>query len=55
MIFIAGLASGWIFGSMTVVICSICIASGEHDRERNDKEQEEYLKKYNEQKRRRKK
>ena len=48
MIFIAGLAAGWIAGSMTAVICAICIASGEHDRERNDREQEEYLKKWGE-------
>ena len=48
MIFIFGLAAGWIFGSMTVVICAICIASGEHDRERSDKEQEEFLRKWGE-------
>ena len=48
MIFIAGLAAGWFFGSITVVICSICIASGDSDRERNDREQEEYLKKWSE-------
>ena len=48
MIFIAGLAAGWIAGSMTVVICAICIASGDSDRERNDREQEEYLKKWSE-------
>lgn len=48
MIFIFGLAAGWIFGSMTVVICAICIASGDSDRERNDREQEEYLKKWSE-------
>ena len=38
MIFIAGLVAGWLAGSMAVVICAICIASGEHDRERNDRE-----------------
>ena len=48
MIFIFGLVAGWLAGSMTVVICAICIASGEHDRERNDREQEEYLKKWSE-------
>ena len=48
MIFIAGLVAGWIAGSMTVVICAICIASGDSDRERNDREQEEYLKKWSE-------
>ena len=48
MIFIAGLAAGWIFGSITVVICSICIASGDSDREQSDKEQEEFLRKWGE-------
>ena len=48
MIFIAGLVAGWLAGSMAVVICAICIASGEHDRERSDKEQEEFLKKWSE-------
>lgn len=48
MIFIAGLVAGWLAGSMTVVICAICIASGDSDRERNDREQEEYLKKWSE-------
>lgn len=48
MIFAAGVILGWIAGSMTVVICAICIASGDSDRERNDREQEEYLKKWSE-------
>ena len=48
MIFAAGVILGWLAGSMAVVICAICIASGEHDRERSDKEQEEYLKKWGE-------
>ena len=48
MIFIAGLVAGWLAGSMAVVICTLCIASGERDRERNDREQEEYLKKWSE-------
>lgn len=48
MIFIFGLVAGWLAGSMTVVICAICIASGDSDRERNDREQEEYLKKWSE-------
>lgn len=48
MIFIAGLVAGWLAGSMAVVICAICIASDEHDREKNDKEQMEYLKKWSE-------
>ena len=49
MIFIAGLVAGWLAGSMAVVICAICIASGDSDRERNDKEQMEYLKEWGEQ------
>lgn len=48
MIFIFGLVAGWLAGSMAVVICAICIASGEHDREQSDKEQEEFLKKWSE-------
>lgn len=48
MIFIFGLVAGWLAGSMTVVICAICIASGDHDRERSDKEQEEFLRKWGE-------
>ena len=48
MIFIFGLVAGWIAGSMPVVICSICIASGDHDRERSDKEQEEFLREWGE-------
>lgn len=48
MIFIFGLVAGWLAGSMAVVICAICIASGDSDRERNDREQEEYLKKWSE-------
>lgn len=48
MIFAAGVILGWIAGSMAVVICAICIISGEHDREQNDREQEEYLKKWSE-------
>lgn len=48
MIFIFGLVAGWLAGSMTVVICAICIASGDSDRERSDKEQEEFLRKWGE-------
>ena len=48
MIFIAGLVAGWLAGSIEVVSCAICIASDEHDREKNDKEQMEYLKKWSE-------
>lgn len=48
MIFIFGLVAGWLAGSMAVVICAICIASSEHDRERSDKEQEEFLRKWGE-------
>lgn len=48
MIFAAGVILGWLAGSMAVVICTLCIASGERDRERSDKEQEEYLKKWSE-------
>ena len=48
MIFAAGVILGWIAGSMAVVICAICIASGEHDRGRSDKEQEEFLRKWGE-------
>lgn len=47
MIFIVGLAAGWIVGSMAVVVCSIFISSGERDQ--NDKEQMEYLEKWSEQ------
>ena len=48
MIFIFGLVAGWIAGSMAVVICALCIANGEHDREQSDKEQEEFLRKWGE-------
>ena len=48
MIFIAGLAAGWIAGSMAVVVCSICVSSSDHEREKNDKEQMEYLEKWSE-------
>lgn len=48
MIFIAGLAVGWIAGSITVVVCALCIASDESDREVSDKEQEKFLREWGE-------
>ena len=52
MIFIIGLVTGWMAGSMVIVVCAIVVTSGrnEYERKLDDEAQEEFLREYNKKK-----